>query len=78
MLTISFLVESFLKSYYQQSSQSSLSDYASLLQGDMLSKSSTLLIPPGFIFQKSSKDENQTNSKKQQALPKFLANTDTD
>lgn len=78
MFTISFLSKSFLKSYQQQSSQSSLAASASLLQGDTLSKQSNLLIPPVFIFQKLSEDENQTNAKEQQALAKFIANMDID
>lgn len=53
MLTVSFLREFFLKSCHQQSSQSSLSAYASVLQGDTLSKQSNLLIPPVFISRKN-------------------------
>lgn len=44
----------------------------------MLSKQSNLLIPPVFIFQKLSEDENQTNTKEQQALAKFIANMNID
>lgn len=78
MLTVSFLREFFLKSCHQQSSQSSLSAYASLLQGDTLSKQSNLLIPPVFISQKTQQGRNPDKQGETASIVHVHGNTDTD
>lgn len=77
MLTVSFLREFFLKSCRQQNSQSSLSAYASLLQGDVLSKQSNLLIPPVFISQKNQRGRNP-DKQQETSTVHVHGNTDTD
>lgn len=78
MLTVSFLREFFLKSCHQQSSQGSLSAYASLLQGDTLSKQSNLLIPPVFISQKTQQGQNPEKQQEAASTVHVHGNTDTD
>lgn len=78
MHTVSFLREFFLNSCHQQSSQSSLSSYASLLQGDTVSKQPNLLIPPVFISQKTQQGQNPDKQQEAASIVHVDGNTDTD